>query len=216
MKPISPIEFTEADLLPISALQHLMFCERQCALLYLEQTWDENRLTVEGKILHEKVHNGQNESRGDARIARGLRLRSLKLGLTGQADVVEFRRQADGTWLPFPVEYKRGRPKPDICDEVQLCAQAMSLEEMLSVTIPEGAIFYGQPRRRYAVAFNTLLRAQTESAAKRLHQLFNARQTPPAIYDKKCDNCSLIHLCLPKSAGRNKSATRYLGAMLSE
>lgn len=208
--------YSEDQLIPLSALQHLLFCERQCALIYLEQMWDENRLTVEGRILHEKVHDGEDESRGDIRIARGLRLRSLRLGLTGQADVVEFHRQPDGSLRPFPVEYKRGRPKPDICDEAQLCAQAMCLEEMLGMEISEGAIFYGQPRRRHPVAFTAELRAQTEAAARRAHELLEGRVTPPAVYEKKCDNCSLVHRCLPKTAGRGKSAARYLGAMLAE
>ena len=121
--------FSEDELLPLSALQHLLFCERQCALIHIEQAWAENRLTVEGKNLHAKVHEADDESRGDLRIVRGLRLRSLRLGLVGQADVVEFHKQGDA-WLPFPVEYKRGKPKPEPCDEVQLCAQAICLEEM--------------------------------------------------------------------------------------
>ncbi|MBN2559321.1 MAG: CRISPR-associated protein Cas4 [Phycisphaerae bacterium] len=208
--------YKEDQLLPISALQHLLFCERQCALIHIEQAWTENRLTVEGRIMHDKVHNGADESRGAVRIARGLRLRSLGLGLTGQADVVEFHRQTVGSWQPFPVEYKRGRPKPEACDEVQLCAQALCLEEMLGVEIPEGAIFYGQPRRRHPVAFDQALRAQTESAARRLRDLLTAGVTPPAAYEKKCRNCSLLNLCMPKTAGRQKSAAGYLERMLRE
>ena len=129
--------FTEDNLLPISALQHLLFCERQCALIHLERAWQENRLTAEGRIMHERVHEGGDETRRDVRIVRGLRLRSLALGLVGIADVVEFHRAADGvavpesagTWRPFPVEYKRGRPKSEPWDAVQLCAQALCLEE---------------------------------------------------------------------------------------
>lgn len=209
-------EYPEDQLIPISALQHVLFCERQCALMYLEQVWDENRLTAEGRILHERVHSGEDESRGDVRIVRGLRLRSLKLGVTGQADVVEFHRQPDGSWKPFPVEYKRGRPKPDACDEVQLCAQAMCLEEMLGVSIEEGAIFYGQPRRRHPVVFTTQLRQQTKAAAQRVRELLERGVTPPALYEKKCESCSLIEHCLPKTVGRKKSAARYLGAMLAD
>ena len=201
--------FSEDNLLPLSALQHLMFCERQCALIHLEQAWSENRLTVEGKNLHAKVHEADDESRGDLRVARGLRLRSLRLGLTGQADVVEFHKQGNG-WTPFPVEYKRGRPKPDVCDEVQLCAQAICLEEMIAMPIPEGAIFYGQPRRRHAVRLDDRLRAQTESAARRLHELIDRGETPPAVYEKKCENCSLLNVCMPKTAARTKSAIGYL------
>jgi CRISPR-associated exonuclease Cas4 len=205
--------FSEDQLLPLSALQHLLFCERQCALIHIEQAWAENRLTVEGKNLHAKVHEADDESRGDLRLVRGLRLRSLRLGLVGQADVVEFHKQGDG-WTPFPVEYKRGRPKPDACDEVQLCAQAICLEEMTTASIPEGAIFYGQPRRRHAVLLDNHLRAQTESAAQRLHELIGRGETPPAVYEKKCESCSLLNVCMPKTATRTKSARRYLGQIL--
>jgi len=206
--------YSEDELLPLSALQHLVFCERQCALIHLEGAWDDNRLTAEGRLLHERVHEAGDECRGDVRIARGLRLRSLRLGLTGQADVVEFHRQPDGTWRPFPIEYKRGRPKPDACDEVQLCAQAMCLEEMLGVEIPQGAIFYGQPRRRHDVALTAALRVQTENAAQRLHELLRSGETPAAVYEKKCDRCSLLELCMPRVAGQRKSAARYLAGAL--
>jgi len=201
--------YSENELLPISALQHLMFCERQCALIHVEQLWVENRLTVEGKNLHDKVHDADSECRGDVRIVRGLRLRSFCLGLSGIADVVEFH--AD---IPFPVEYKRGKPKPDICDKVQLCAQALCLAEMTGVAVSEGAIFYGKPRRRLAVNLSEELQASTRDAAVRLHALFDSGKTPSAVYEKKCMNCSLKHLCLPESAGAGKSARRYLGQML--
>lgn len=196
--------FSEDELLPLSALQHLLFCERQCALIHIEQAWAENRLTAEGRILHERVHEREDESRGDVRIARGLRLRSLKLGLTGMADVVEFHRQADGRWTPFPVEYKRGKPKPDERDTIQLCAQALCLEKMLGAAIPDGALFYGVTRRRQDVAFTAELRALTAETAARLHRLLKNGVTPPAVYEKKCDNCSLKKLCLPEriAAGR--------------
>ena len=133
------------DLLPLSALQHIVFCERQCALIYTEQAWTENRLTVEGKIMHERVHDESRESRGDVRIDYGVSLRSLRLGLIGKADVVEFHRQPDGSWRPFPVEYKRGKPKADDCDKVQLCAQAICLEEMLSVRSRRGRSSMARP-----------------------------------------------------------------------
>jgi len=205
--------YTEDDLLPISALQHLMFCERQCALIHLEGAWAENRLTAEGRAMHSRVHEADDESRGDVRIVRGLRIRSLRLGLVGQADVVELHRKGD-EWLPFPIEYKRGRPKPDICDEVQLCAQAICLEEAMNCSIPEGAIFYGQPRRRHAVSLSETLRSQTMQAAGRLHELLDKGITPPAEYEKKCENCSLLNLCIPKVASRKKSAARFLDEVL--
>ncbi len=205
--------FSEDELLPLSALQHLMFCARQCALIHVEQVWSENRLTVEGRNLHSRVHEADDESRGDLRIVRGLRLRSLRLGLVGQADVVEYHRQG-GEWIPFPVEYKRGRPKPEACDEVQLCAQAMCLEEMTNARIPEGAVFYGQPRRRHPVFFDDRIRTLTESAARRLHELIDRGQTPAALFEKKCESCSLLGVCMPKMAGQTKSAARYLLEML--
>jgi CRISPR-associated exonuclease Cas4 len=203
--------FAEDDLLPLSALQHLVFCERQCALIHIEQAWAENRLTAEGRILHDKVHEADDEVRGDTRIARGLKLRSLKLGLVGQADVVEFRKPGDA-WVPYPVEYKRGKPKPDACDEVQLCAQAMCLEEMTGTAIPEGAIFYGRPRRRKVVVLDNELRAKTEDTALRLHALVRGGVTPKAVYEKKCDNCSLAHLCLPKAVGGEDGVREYMKA----
>src|SRR3990167_1000943 len=128
--------YTEGDLLPVSALQHLLFCERQCALIHIEQAWSENLFTAQGRILHEKVHSETAERRKDIRVEYGMPLRSLRIGLAGKADVIEFHRRQDGSWQPFPVEYKRGRKKPDNRDNVQLCAQALCLEEMLGVSIP--------------------------------------------------------------------------------
>ena len=206
--------YTEDDLLPLSGLQHLIFCERQCALIHVEQAWTESRLTAEGRIMHERVHNTDRESRGDIRVEYAMPLRSLKLGLVGKADVVEFHRKKgqDGKeiWLPFPVEYKRGRPKPDDCDKVQLCAQAFCLEEMLSVAINNGALFYGKTRRRQDVTFDPSLRKETEHAAKRFHELVNEGRTPKAVYRKRCDRCSMLGLCLPESTGKGKSINRYL------
>jgi CRISPR-associated exonuclease Cas4 len=157
--------FQEDDLLPISALQHLRFCERQWGLIHLEQQWEENRLTAEGRLLHDRVHDSGTEARPGVIVARSLHLRSLRLGLTGQADVVEFHQCREpqtgaiylpgraGSWRIFPVEYKRGRPKPESCDEIQLCAQALCLEEFFEVDVISGALFYGQTRRRVEVAF---------------------------------------------------------------
>jgi CRISPR-associated exonuclease Cas4 len=201
--------YSEDDLLPISALQHLAFCERQWALIHLEQQWVENRLTAEGRQLHERADGGHNQTREGVRICRGLHLRSLRLGLTGKADVVEFHPDGAGNMRPFPIEYKRGRPKPDRRDEVQLCAQALCLEEMLNVEIASGALFYGQPRRRTNVLFDASLRAETESLAARLHQLNTSRVTPKAKYEKKCDSCSLYSICLPRSS-EARSAQKYL------
>ena len=201
--------YSEDDLLPLSGLQHLSFCERQWALIHIEEAWAENRLTVEGRHLHERVHELDDEKRGGVRIVRGLRLRSLRLGLSGQADVVEFHREDTGRETPFPVEYKRGRPKPDRCDEIQLCAQAMCLEEMLGVAVPRGAIFYGQPRRRHEVMLDDALRRETEDLSEKMHRLFDSGITPAAPYEKKCDNCSLINQCMPKATGHGGAASAY-------
>lgn len=218
--------YTEDDLQPISALQHLAFCERQWALIYLEGLWAENRLTVEGRHLHEHVHDAGNEAREDVRVTRGLHVRSLRLGLSGIADVVEFRRcpRDDGTtlaglpgrWMPFPVEYKRGRPKRDRCDEVQLCAQALCIEEMLDCCVPEGAMFYGATRRRLAVPFSAGLRAHTEALAARVHELVREGRSPPPVYTKACDNCSLVEQCLPKALGAERRSARiYLSRAIA-
>jgi len=204
------------DLLPLSALQHIAFCERQCALIYTEQVWAENRLTVEGTIMHERVHDESRESRGDVRIDYGASLRSHRLGLIGKADVVEFHRQQNGVWHPFPVEYKRGKPKADDCDKVQLCAQAICLEEMLSVAIPAGALFYGQTRHRLDVIFDEALRRETEETARRAHDLVASGRTPPPVYEKRCESCSLLSECLPKTIQKRRSVKNYLTRMLGE
>ena len=345
-------KFSEDDLLPLSAPADLVFCERRAALHHLEGIWTDNVFTVEGTFMHQRVHSEEPlESRGDLRIARGLRLRSLRLGLSGIADVVEFHRvggheplgtgdqnasgiplldkegargwltrapdsapttptpfsaeersrsqreefradphsqaespatlpsesldsrhsresgnpfcsggvdsclrggdehstlisgarpQTDdnlrmpspgarqgsalppgvplpgarGLWQPFPVEYKRGRLRREEGYEVQLCAQALCLEEMLTVAVPVGAVFYGQPRKRLEVVFGEELRRETGTAAARLHELIRARNTPPARYEKKCESCSLLTLCMPKTTGGRKSVDRYLAGML--
>ena len=205
--------YEEDDLIPISALNQYMYCPRRAALIHIEGLWEENRFTVEGTILHERVHETDDERRGGVRIVRGLRLRSLRVGLSGQADVVEFHRNADGGETPFPVEYKRGRPKPNRMDEVQLCAQALCLEEMLGVAVTQGALFYGAPRRRHDVAIDASLRGETEALAARMHALFAAGTTPPPVYEKKCDNCSLCNQCMPKYTENAHSARKYLDSV---
>jgi len=206
--------YSEDELIPLSALQHLIFCERQCALIHVEQLWVENLYTAEGRIMHEKTDAGIRESRGNIHIEYGIPLRSLWLGLTGKADVVEFHLSVEKTtkdkWQPFPVEYKRGRSKKDNCDKVQLCAQALCLEEMLNVQILEGALFYGKTRRRLNVIFDEDLRQETEDAAKRVHELIRAGKTPKPVYSKKCDSCSFVGVCLPKTIGKSRSVNRYL------
>jgi len=190
------------DLIMLSALQHLVFCERQCALIHIEQLWNENLFTAEGRIMHDKVDTSNRESRGNIRIEYGVPMRSLRLGLIGKADVVEFHRMDDGRWIPFPVEYKRGKPKMDDCDKVQLCAQAICLEEMLNVEIKNGALYYGRTRRREDVVFDEKLRLETEDAAKKVHALIESGMTPKAEYSKKCKKCSLYEQCMPKISSK--------------
>lgn len=210
------MNYAEDDLLQLSALQHILFCERQCALIHVEQAWSENRFTAEGRIMHERVDTQGHESRRNIRIEFGVPLRSLRLGLSGKADVVEFHRVEGGPgdktvqWIPFPVEYKRGRPKKENWDKVQLCAQAMCLEEMIGVEVSEGALFYGKNRRRQSVLFDTALRKETEDTAVRLHALVASGRTPEAVYSKKCDTCSLVEVCLPKAVTRKQSVETYI------
>ena len=166
--------FTDDQLIPISALQHYLFCPRQAALIHLEQAWADNRFTAEGNALHQKAHDGHDDSRPGVRHTRSLPVVSRRLGLAGQCDIVEFH--ADGAVIP--VEYKRGKPKQHDADEAQLCAQAMCLEEMLGVGITEGFLFYGQRKRRTAVEFNVDLRQQVETVATALHRLMASRITP--------------------------------------
>jgi CRISPR-associated exonuclease Cas4 len=201
--------FLESQLIPISALQHLLFCERQCALIHVERQWAENRFTVEGQQLHRKAHGGREERRGNVRIVRALWVRSFRLGLVGQADVVEF----DGACVT-PIEYKRGRPKKNQSDRVQLCAQALCLEEMLDVSIESGALFYGKRQRRTQVDFDAALREATERAAARLHEMIDGNETPPAVREKKCDTCSLFELCMPSVTQTSRSASRFVGRQL--
>jgi CRISPR-associated exonuclease Cas4 len=204
----------EDDLIMISALQHYAFCPRQCALIHIEQVWNESGLTAEGHIMHERVHEQDRESRGNVRIEYAVPLRSLRLGLIGKADVVEFHRIDKNTWQPYPVEYKRGKPKPDHCDMIQLCAQAMCLEEMLNVSVPEGAIFYGRTRHRLDVTFDGALRQETRDAAIKAHELIRSGKTPLPVYEKRCKSCSLIGECIPKAIGKKSSVKHYLERMI--
>jgi len=216
-------EFGEEELLPISGLQHFAFCQRQFALIHIEQTWEENRLTAEGRLLHHKVDQQGTESRGDCHIARSVRLCSRRHGLTGVADVIEFHRDnagieiggKKGRWRPFPVEYKRGRPKRDNVDAVQLCAQALCLEEMLGTDIGEAALFYGKTRRRHRVAIDEKIRRETIELTTQMHLLWSSRATPRATYDKRCENCSLSRLCMPTIA-EQPSVTVYLDSLFRD
>jgi CRISPR-associated exonuclease Cas4 len=194
----------DEDSLPISGLQHLAFCPRQWGLIHLEQVWHENRLTAEGRLLHEAVDLPGQSRRDQVRTVRGMWLCSKRLALIGRADVVEFKPE------PYPVEYKRGKRKPNDCDAVQLCAQALCLEEMLGVSIPRGAFFYGNPRRRLEVLFIAELRSRTESLVAAMHRLFRAGITPAAQPGPHCRSCSLVDICLPESTDGTTDARKWL------
>jgi len=207
--------YTEDDLLPISALQHLRFCRRRCALVHLERLWAENRFTAEGNLLHRRVHEEHDSTEDGIRIVRGLRLGSLRLGLYGVADVVEFHPlETCKTDRPFPVEYKRGRRKSEQTYRVQLCAQAICLEEMLCIDVPIGALYFGKSRRRMTVEFSSALRQETKRLAEELHRLINSGKTPPPQPSQKCKSCSMQNLCLPNSVGR-RSAIGYVARSVS-
>jgi len=210
--------YFEDDLLPLSALQHLLFCARQCALIHIEQLWQENLFTAQGRLMHERVDQTGRESRKNILIEYGLPLRSLRLGLIGKADVVEFHKPeiSGEQWRPFPVEYKRGKAKKENWDKVQLCAQAISLEEMLDTRVPCGALFYGQNRRRQDVFFDDVLRQETEDTALKLHELIAAGRTPRPVYAKRCNSCSFYTLCLPKTLEKKRKVDRYLDQAYEE
>ncbi len=206
---------TAADLVALSALQHYLFCPRQCALIHVEQAWAENAATAEGRVAHERVHAVQDERRRGVRTITGMTLRSDRLGVCGIADVVELHSTEQGGWRPFPVEHKRGRPKSHRADEVQLCAQAYALEEMFALSISTGALFYGQLRRRTIVTFDAALRGLTESVAAATRELVAAGRTPRMTYDaRRCDACSLIEICRPRTTGNARSAEAWLEAQL--
>ncbi len=204
--------YDESDLVPLSA-QHYLYCPRQCALIHLEGAWSENVYTAEGRILHEGADSGKVEVRHGLRIVRALPLRSLRYGLVGRADVVEFHTTPHGR-QPYPVEYKRGRPKPDNPDAVQLCAQALCLEEMLETDVPEGALYYGQRKRRTVVPLDAALRRRTVETVESVRTLLAAERTPPPAADERCRACSLLELCLPQSS-RSGRASRYLARLIA-
>ena len=200
--------FTEDDFFQLSALQHYVYCPRQCALIHVEDAWRENVFTVRGDILHEKVDTDTYESRGTVKTVRGLKIHSFRLGISGRCDVVEFvRRQTEMSVVP--VEFKAGQPKDDISDKVQLCAQALCLEEMLNTTVARGEFFYAKIRRRVKVKIDSELRRQTEEIVAHVRELITNKRTPAAEYSAKCRNCSLEGICLPKAMSDRK-LKRYL------
>lgn len=205
----------EPEPIYLSRLQHYLFCPRQFALIELEDIWTENQFTAEGQVLHQRVNQADQQKRGSIRTVWALRLANAELGIEGVADVVEYHKQADGTEIPYPIEYKRGKPKTHRADEVQLCAQALCLEEMHSVSVPEGALFYGEVRRRHPVIFDAVLRDLTQQTIVACRAIVQTKTTPKAIYkSKKCNACSLIDQCHPK--GFKKSAAAWLAEQLNE
>lgn len=206
---------TEEALIPLSALQHYLFCPRQCALIHVEQLWAEDVATAEGRLLHEKADSGRAETRPGVRIARGVALRSVALGVTGKADVVEFHGGAGEEDIrPFPVEYKRGKPKTHRADEVQLCAQAICLEEAFGTTVPDGALFYGETRRRQNVTFDDDLRALTVQTAAAARTMILAQITPAPVHMPGCRLCSLEALCQPAPLEHPPSIAQWLAVQL--
>ena len=217
------MEYPEEEFLQLSGIQHFSFCRRQWALIHIEQQWQENLLTTEGKIVHERCHNDQLlEKRGDLLVARGLRVFSRILGVTGQCDVVEFHRDGQGcflkgrqgTWIACPVEYKRGKSKDINADRLQLCAQAMCLEEMLGCAIDKGFLYYAEPHRREEVPFSSELRQSVEDSFREMHAYYARGYTPKVKTHKGCRSCSLREVCLPALC-KNKDTNHYFDKFLN-
>jgi CRISPR-associated exonuclease Cas4 len=207
-----PDPAVEDTLVPVSALQHYLFCPRQCALIHVERIWQEDGATAEGRILHERVDGGRPDRRRGVRTVRGIALRSLVHGLAGKADAVEF----SGEEAPFPVEYKRGRPKAHRADEVQICAQALCLEEMFGRPVPEGALYYGQTRKRTVVAFDPELRALTARVATDVRSMIAESCTPLPRAMPACKHCSLADQCRPKRLEAPPAVRRWLAGQVSD
>jgi CRISPR-associated exonuclease Cas4 len=230
----------EPDPLPLSGLQHLVFCPRQAALIHLEGAWSENLHTAQGRIEHKAVHAESSRIKDGVLVARGLWLRSRRLGLIGRADVVEFHCLGSrggppggdegcrlpgpsgraggsraGRWQPFPVEHKKGRKRPEPGSLVQLCAQGLCLEEMLEVDVPRGALYFGRSKRRLGVVFDPELRARTERAARDFHRLLEVGRTPPPREKGKCGDCSLLDQCQPRASRDPKPVAGYLASALA-
>lgn len=218
--------YQEDELLMLSGIQHIAFCQRQWALIHIEKQWAENLRTVEGQVLHEKADDPYfRETRGDCITTRAVPIASFELGLYGVADIIEFIKtdsaenavtlpKKQGFWRPKVVEYKRGKPKHIDCDKVQLCAQAWCLEEMFKIKVEKGAIFYGEIRHREEVIFDEQLRNRTKYFSELMHNIFDSQITPQAVYNKGCKMCSLIDICLPQMP--QKSVEGYMKKAITE
>jgi CRISPR-associated exonuclease Cas4 len=220
-----PTEYAADDLLPLSGIQHFLFCRRQWALIHVERQWQENALTAEGRIMHQRADDPFfTQVRKGVILTRSVPIASYRLGLSGVCDVVEFTRANEGVqlkgregfYLPAPVEYKRGKPKREPSDEAQLCAQAMCLEEMLSVDIPQGYLYYGQTRHRSSVALTPELRALVRAMAEEMHAYFARGYTPRVKPFKGCRSCSLADVCLPVLQEKVIPASKYIERQLQE
>ncbi len=210
--------FDEEDYLLLSGLQHFKFCRRQWALIHIENQWADNLRTTEGEIMHEKAHDSSfREVRNNTLIRRDVKVFSASLGITGACDIVEFRKdpggiplvEEEGLYLPFPVEYKHGAPRTDSANELQLCAQAMCLEEMLCCDVLQGALYFGETRHRITVSFTQDLRQEVRELLSEMHMLFSRGYTPKVKPSKSCNACSLKEVCLPKLM-RTKTVAEYL------
>lgn len=218
------MSFQEDDYLQLSGLQHFKFCRRQWALIHIEHQWAENLRTVEGRLLHTKAHDAdRRERRGDTIITRDMRIFSPSLGVSGACDVVEFHRSdagiflpgEDGRWQVYPVEYKHGAPRADAANDLQLCAQAMCLEEMLCCDIPEGALYFGETRRRQTVAFTEVLRREVRDCLAEMHRYYIRGYTPKVKPTKSCNACSLKEICTPKLL-RSRPVSDYIADYLGD
>lgn len=212
-------EYTQDDLLPLSGIQHFLFCRRQWALIHIEQQWKENALTAEGRIMHKRADDPFfAETRNGVITARSVPVASYRLGLSGICDVVEFTSSSDGVslpnreglFLPSPIEYKRGKEKHNHSDETQLCAQAICLEEMLSTNISRGYLYYGETRHRMEIEFTTELRSLVQEMSAEMHNYFSRGYTPKVKTHKGCRSCSLADICLPVLQEKVIAASKYI------
>jgi len=227
-------EYTQDDLLPLSGIQHFLFCRRQWALIHIEQQWKENALTAEGRIMHQRVDDPFfTETRNGVITARSVPVASYRLGLSGVCDVVEFTLtpspvsgegrgegvklpNREGLYLSAPIEYKRGKEKYDHSDETQLCAQALCLEEMLSTVIPRGFLFYGETRHRVEIPFTAELRTLVKEMSDEMHNYFSRGYTPKVKTSKACRSCSLADICLPVLQEKVIAASKYIKQQIEQ
>lgn len=220
--------YSEEDLIPISALQHYVFCNRRAALVQIERLWAENQFTAEGNIIHEKAHSGIDDNSAERRTIRSAYIKSEKYGLFGQTDIIELIKTNEsaansivlpnviGNWLPFVVEYKRGASISVEAYHVQVCAQVICLEEMWNISIPESFIYFYEHRHRQNIQIDNTLRNETIKAIEEVHELFRSDTIPKAVYEKKCTKCSLFDLCLPLQTGFNDQSGSYISQLFTD